>query len=431
MSRNPDRALHGADFPGGATTSGQTGVGGSGLRGRLDQLVGSALLRALHEPDFALELADGTRVALPGAQPTHTVRFRDRGALWRLLRNPRLHFGDLYSAGRLEVEGALGEFMRGLYVSIDEAMARTPAFWQYLWRDHRPRATDRRSARENIHQHYDIGNAFYRLWLDEPWMQYTCAYYPRPGMTLAEAQEAKLEHVCRKLRLEPGMEVVEAGCGWGGLALYMAERHGVRVRAWNISEEQVRFARERARERGLADRVEYVLDDYRNIDGPCDRFVSVGMLEHVGLRHFGELGDVVNRSLAADGLALIHSIGRNRPGNMNAWIERRIFPGAYPPSLFECEQIFQPHSFSILDVENLRLHYANTLRDWIAGFEANADRVREMFDADFERAWRLYLNGSMASFLAGKLQLFQVVFARERNNAVPMNREHLYTTERT
>jgi len=385
-----------------------------------------ALLAALHKPEFALELADGTRIERPGARVRYAVRFHDRSALFHLARNPRLHFGDLYSQRRLEVEGDLVAFLESLYLSLDGALQRTPALWQYIWRDHRPRSTSERAARDNIHHHYDIGNDFYRLWLDERWMQYTCAYYAREAMSLEQAQAAKLEHVCRKLRLAPGQRVVEAGCGWGGLALYMVEHHGVKVRAFNISQEQVDYAREQAAARGLGDRVEFVLDDYRNIDCRADAFVSVGMLEHVGVENYRELGRVIDRALKRDGLALIHSIGRNRPSNMNAWIERRIFPGAYPPALAQCAPIFEPQDFSVLDVENLRLHYARTLQDWLARFEAQGEKVVAMFDETFRRAWRLYLSGSIASFRTGKLQLFQIVFARARNNTVPMVREHLY-----
>jgi cyclopropane-fatty-acyl-phospholipid synthase len=200
----------------------------------------------------------------------------------------------------------------------------------------------------------------------------------------------------------------------------------VSVRAYNISSEQVRYAREWAAQEKLADRVEFVEDDYRNIRGHCDAFVSVGMLEHVGVDHYGELGKVIGRCLAANGLGLIHSIGRNAPGRMNGWIERRIFPGAYPPSLGEMMRIFEPLHFSVLDVENLRLHYAQTLRDWRARFAANLETVRGMYDTAFTRAWDLYLAGSIAGFLAGTLQLYQVVFARGSNNDVPATRSDLY-----
>ncbi|MGH8326201.1 MAG: class I SAM-dependent methyltransferase, partial [Steroidobacteraceae bacterium] len=257
-------------------------------------------------------------------------------------------------------------------------------------------------------------------------MAYTCAYFPTPTATLEEAQTAKMDHVCRKLRLRAGESVVEAGFGWGTLALHMAKRYGVKVRAFNISHEQVRFARERAQAEGLDRQVEYVEDDYRNITGRYDAFVSVGMLEHVGVDNYRALGGVARRALGSSGRGLIHSIGRNAPARVHPWIERRIFPGGYPPSLAQMMRIFEPWDFSILDVENLRLHYARTLTHWLGRFEANADRVRHMFDEKFVRMWRLYLAGSIAAFNTGTMQLFQVVFAPRENNDVPLTRAHLY-----
>jgi len=194
--------------------------------------------------------------------------------------------------------------------------------------------------------------------------------------------------------------VVEAGCGWGALARHMAKHYGVTVKAYNISRQQLAYARDRARQEGLVGRVEYIEDDYRNIRGQYDAFVSVGMLEHVGVDNYPMLGAVAKKALRKHGRGLIHSIGRNRPGTMSAWIERRIFPGAHPPCLSEMMQIFEPNTFSVLDVENLRLHYARTLAHWLERFEANVDKVEAMTDPAFVRAWRLYLAGSMASFTA-------------------------------
>jgi len=235
-----------------------------------------------------------------------------------------------------------------------------------------------------------------------------------------------MDHICRKLHLKPGETVVEAGCGWGSLALHMARHYGVNVRAFNISRQQVIYARAVAEAAGLSDRVEYVEDDYRNIAGRFDAFVSVGMLEHVGINNYEELGKVIQRSLKEDGRGLIHTIGRNKAELMNAWIEKRIFPGAYPPTLGEMIDIFEPAGFSIIDVENLRLHYAKTLEHWLERFETADKQITEMFDQQFVRAWRLYLAGSLASFSTGWLQLFQVVFAQPDKNNLPWTRAHLY-----
>jgi len=235
-----------------------------------------------------------------------------------------------------------------------------------------------------------------------------------------------MEHVARKLRLSADESVIEAGCGWGSLALHLARRHGVRVRAFNVSTEQLVWARERAAREGLADRVEFVDDDYRNVTGTCDAFVSVGMLEHVGREHYGDLARVMDRTLASHGRGLLHSIGRNRPREFSLFVQRRIFPGAYPPALREIIALLEPADFSVLDVENLRLHYDRTLQHWLARFESHRDEVARRLGEPFVRTWRLYLAGSIAAFRTGALQLFQVVFARGRSNAVPWTRADLY-----
>jgi cyclopropane-fatty-acyl-phospholipid synthase len=203
----------------------------------------------------------------------------------------------------------------------------------------------------------------------------------------------------------------------------MARHYGVTVRALNVSAEQIAYARERARTEHLDRRVEFVEDDYRHVRGQYDVFVSVGMLEHVGAADFPTLGGVIDRSLTDGGRGLLHFIGRNRPSPLNPWIRRRIFPGAYPPTLAEVfDRVLAPWDFSVTDVENLRLHYAATLGHWRTRFESAADDVTAMFDDAFVRAWRLYLAGSQAAFLTGSMQLFQVVFARGRSNAIPWTR---------
>jgi cyclopropane-fatty-acyl-phospholipid synthase len=254
-------------------------------------------------------------------------------------------------------------------------------------------------------------------------MLYTCAYFPTPDCSLENAQLAKMDLVCRKLRLRAGERVVEAGCGWGSLALFMAARYGVSVRAFNISVEQIAYARERAARAGLSHQVEFVEDDYRNATGRFDAFVSIGMLEHVGLPEYATFGSVIDRSIGPNGRGLLHFIGRDRPAPLNAWIRKRIFPGAYPPTLSEVfEHALMPRGLSVLDVENLRLHYEKTLSHWLQRFDDAADTVARMFDDTFVRAWRLYLTGSQASFSTGSLQLFQVVFARGRTPAAPFGR---------
>ena len=409
------------------TTDTHSTVGSQPRAGRasaFDRWLLRSMMAALPGAGYEVVLWDGSRA---GEDSGMRVRIRDSGALRRVVRDPALHFGDLYSEGRIEVEGDLVTFLERTYAALEAGRSAHASPWWRLWSDIAPSSRSIAAARDNIHRHYDLGNDFYALWLDRDVMQYTCAYFPEPGMSLEAAQHAKMDHVCRKLQLRPGQRVFEAGCGWGGLALHMARNYGVQVQAWNISHEQIRFAADRARQEGLGERISFVEDDYRNLRGECDAFVSVGMLEHVGPENYRALGAVIDRCLAPNGLGLIHTIGRNRPEAMNGWIERRIFPGAQPPSLGEMAAIFEPFGFSVLDVENLRLHYAETLRHWMARYLAAIDEVRATRDASFARAWQLYLAGSQAAFTSGCMQLFQVLFARGGNNELPRTRRHLYT----
>ena len=381
---------------------------------KFDQWVLARIQRTVASAPIRFELWDGFKLDSVAGPRVGSIRFRNRRALLGWVWDPDLNFGEAYMTGAVETCGDLVSILEAIYRALETAKPRS---W-WLWQP----SNNGRAAKHNVHHHYDLGNDFYRLWLDGE-MLYTCAYFPTPGATLEEAQIAKMDLVCRKLRLASGDRVIEAGCGWGSLALFMARQYGVSVRAFNISSEQIAYARSRAKDEGLADRVEFVEDDYRNVHGACDVFVSVGMLEHVGAPDYPTLGRVIDRSLSENGRGLLHFIGRNQPAPLNPWIRKRIFPGAYAPALSEVfEQVLEPHAFSVLDVENLRLHYAKTLEHWRQRFNASAPHVSAMFDETFVRAWDLYLAGSEAAFSTGSLQLFQVLFARGASNAVPWTR---------
>jgi cyclopropane-fatty-acyl-phospholipid synthase len=387
------------------------------------------LLEAVGSPPLAIEVSTGEQVhVLPaGNEPIAVVCLKDRRALLELMQKPEKSFGELFTDGRLTVEGDLVATLDAIDVGIQKVVRESGPVARILRRalEKRPNTNSLAGSKENIHSHYDLGNDFYSLWLDREYMQYTCAYYPNGSTTLEEAQIAKLDLVCRKLDLKPGEKVVEAGSGWGGLARYMARHYGATVRSYNISSEQVAYAREKAEAEGLGNAVEFVEDDYRNISGSYDAFVSVGMLEHVGLSNYAGLGEVIDRCLTDEGRGLVHSIGRNIPRRMNEWIESYIFPGAYPPTLKEMMDIFEPHEMVIMDVENLRTHYARTISHWLERYEDNEDVVRDLFDDNFVQAWRLYLSGSISAFSQGQLQLFQVLFQRQGADALPITRERM------
>ncbi len=364
----------------------------------------------------------------PDGASMESIVIHDRRALASMVLDPEIGFGDAYMEGRIEVKGDLVHALELVFRAMHTLEKRS---WYYRlfssWLQ-RVQANTLDGSASNIHHHYDLNTDFYKLWLDSR-LVYTCAYFPTPSATLEEAQLAKMEHVCRKIQLQPGERVVEAGCGWGALALHMAKHYGVTVKAFNISREQIQYARTQAKKEGLTGRVEFIQDDYRNISGRFDAFVSVGMLEHVGREHYSELGKIIHRTIGDSGRGLIHFIGRNRPEAFSAWIRKRIFPGAYVPALREAMEIFEPHEYTVLDVENLRLHYAKTLEHWLARYERSADRVSDLFGPEFVRAWRLYLAGSIASFRAGRLQLFQIVFAGSACQQIPWTRAHLYAGE--
>src|SRR5437667_1481763 len=363
----------------------------------VDRYLATRVQRTIEHVAVRLRLWDGTSPYSASAPPIGELIVRDRRILLGLLVNPDLWFGEAYMVGRLDVRGPLEPVIEALH----RASAPAPSVIGRI-RAALAFPNTQRNARRNVHHHYDLGNDFYEQWLDRN-LVYTCAYFADPRLSLEEAQDAKLDLVCRKLRLQPGETVVEAGCGWGALALHMARHYGVRVRAFNVSREQLTYARARANRERLADRVEFIDDDYRSVKGEYDAFVSIGMLEHVGLHQFRALADVVRRTVRrGGGRGLLHFIGRDAPHPLNAWITRRIFPGAYPPTLAQVTtNILTPAGMSVIDVENLRLHYAQTLAHWNQRFAAAKENVRQRYGDTFLRAWELYLAGSQAAFATG------------------------------
>ena len=386
-----------------------------------DEWLLNRLGRRVRAAGARLRLRDDIEAGFDGGAPTVTLTIRDDWTLLGLVLDPEIGFGEAYTDGRMEIEGDLAGFLEALFrvANLETVGSRLAS----RWLDWVQRNT-LRGSRANIHRHYDLNTEFYKLWLDSR-LVYTCAYFANPSMTLDAAQVAKMDHVCRKLQLRPDDTVVEAGCGWGSLALHIAREYGARVRAFNISREQIAFARKQAKRAGLENQVEFIEDDYRNVSGQYDAFVSVGMLEHVGKSHYGELAGVIGRSLKKSGRGLFHFIGRNSPRPLNAWIRKRIFPGAYPPALREAIEFLEPLDVSVLDVENLREHYAWTLQHWLERFEKSSRRVAEMFGDEFVRLWRLYLAGSLAGFRSGSMQLFQLLFAGADCKAIPATRDHL------
>nr|WP_280513591.1 cyclopropane-fatty-acyl-phospholipid synthase family protein [Pseudooceanicola nanhaiensis] len=361
--------------------------------------------------------------------PWVTVRLLDEDLPRKVVLNPDLAVSEAYMDERLTIDGDdLHAFFEMILVNLSQ---RRSAWWQA------PLALSRRAmrrlaqhnpigrAQQNVAHHYDLSGALYDLFLDED-RQYSCAYFPRPGMTLDEAQAAKKAHIAKKLLLKPGMRVLDIGCGWGGMALTLAREHGARVVGVTLSKEQHAVAVKRAEAAGLSDRVDFRLTDYRTLSESFDRIVSVGMFEHVGAPHFLEYFRTVERLLDPDGVALIHTIGRETPpGVTSPFIRKYIFPGGYVPALSEIATAVEKTRLWTTDIEVWRLHYATTLRHWYDRFMARQDEARALYDDRFCRMWRYYLLASEMTFRHDFQVVYQIQIAR-RQDAVPLSRDYMY-----
>jgi cyclopropane-fatty-acyl-phospholipid synthase len=287
---------------------------------------------------------------------------------------------------------------------------------------------DAKAARAHVHHHYDLSNELYKSFLDAD-MHYSCAYFSSEKDTLEIAQQNKLRHIAAKLDLKPGQRVLDIGCGWGGMALYLAKAADVEVLGVTLSTEQLALARQRAIERGLDNRVRFELKDYRDVEGPFDRIVSVGMFEHVGIAHYDEFFNKVRTLLKPDGVALLHSIGRmGGPGATSPWLRKYIFPGGYSPAVSEAMASVERSKLWVTDIEILRLHYAKTLRAWEQRFQANRKKIMTFMDERFCRMWEFYLIASELSFSHGSHMVFQMQLAKERET-MPITRDYMAQAE--
>ncbi len=396
-----------------------------------ESVVDRMLRRLVRDGELRLEWPDG-RVSEYGRPEEFSARVRivDPAILRRLCLSPVLTLGEGYMDGDIEIaDDELYDFIALLVRNRQRygAMPRWVDAVQSLRNAAKTLVLRNTpiSARRNVAHHYDISDDLYRLFLDDD-MQYSCAYFARPDMTLEEAQAAKKAHIAAKLRIEPGMRVLDIGCGWGGMALTLARDHGARVTGVTLSANQRRTAAERAREAGLEDLVEFRLQDYRDVTEGFDRIVSVGMLEHVGPPQFPVYFDKVSELLDRDGVALIHTIGLTSPPSPTSpWIAKYIFPGGYVPALSDLAGPLERSGLWTADIEVLRGHYGPTLNHWRRRFEANVDRVREMYDARFVRMWRFYLAACESAFEEQHQAVFQFQLTH-RQYAVPTTRDYLY-----
>ncbi len=385
-----------------------------------------ALLRKMIKTgDLTAHLPGGRVVkAGDGTGPPVVIRINSRGL--RRLANPSLGLGEAYMEEDVVFEqGTLPQLLEIVGESGGRKPKRGSAFTRFRKAVKRrvQQVNGRVASRRNVAHHYDLSNDLYRRFLDTD-MQYSCAYFERPDMTLEEAQAAKKALIGRKLLIEPGMKTLDIGSGWGGLSMTLAKDFGARMTGVTLSTEQLALATERVEKAGLSDKVQFRLTDYRDLDEPFDRIVSVGMLEHVGAPNFRTYFETINRLLTDDGVALVHAIGKmHGPGATNAFTQKYIFPGGYIPGLSEVVTAIEQAGLWITDVEILRLHYAETCRIWRERFMADPD-IPMMFDGRFRRMWEFYLAGAELGFRHGGHMVFQIQLAKKRD-AIPLTRDYL------
>jgi len=370
-------------------------------------------------------------VVVFGKDNTEPIKLRviNEKALKSLCLNPVLALGETYMDEGMTIEG---DDLKGLgklvFANIGDLQhSPVPRFINFFMKCIRTinQFNNQIRARKNIQHHYDLTDELYELFLDKD-RQYSCAYFTSQENSLEQAQIDKKNHIAKKLLIEPGMDILDIGSGWGGLGLTLAKDHGARVKGVTLSTEQHKISNRRAREEGLSDRVDFSLMDYRAVKNKFDRIVSVGMFEHVGVPHYREYFSSIRSLLKEDGVALLHTIGRSSPpAGTNAWLSKYIFPGGYVPALSETMQAIEKEGLMVNDIEFLRLHYAETLAHWYMRFMSNIDRIRDIYDERFCRMWRYYLVMCEMSFRYGGLAVFQIQLSH-KNDIVPITRDYLY-----
>jgi len=401
-------------------------------------LVNSVLKKLIAKGDLTLTDWKGrlTRYG-DGTGPKVHIQISSAAAARKIALDPDYYLGEMFMSGDFKMlRGTIYDFLELALNNMTRqgGVAKKGNFVHNLLYKGRiavrrlDQANSLKRSRLNVHKHYDLSGELYDLFLDSD-RQYSCAYYENDGQTLEEAQLAKKRHIAAKMNIKPGMKILDIGCGWGGMALYLAEMYGADVTGVTLSDEQLAVANARAKERGLSNRVRFLLQDYRTLNQKFDRIVSVGMFEHVGVGHFGEFFKKVSELLTPDGTMLLHSINRSDgPGATSAWVKKYIFPGGYIPALSEVMPHLEKHGLYVTDVEILRLHYAKTLRAWLDRFMANRDKAKALYDERFCRMWEFYLAASETSFRFWGMNNFQIQFGRDQHY-LPFTRDYIMAEE--
>jgi cyclopropane-fatty-acyl-phospholipid synthase len=394
------------------------------MRKTFEQLF-ETLSNHARDVSFQVQFWDGVKKSYGAGEPQFILTFATKRSAEHILESGSLGFGEEYMAGDIQVEG---NFVQLLRFAADAAFLNLPLGLKAKLAIKHLRQTSLNTlsrSTKHVAHHYDRGNDFYKLWLDET-MAYSCAYFRYENDTLEQAQQQKYEHICRKLQLKAGETLVDIGCGWGGMLIYAAKHYGVRGVGCTLSKEQVEYAVDRVKRQGLAKEISIVFEDYRNLQGKFDKFVSIGMFEHVGKQFIPTFMEKVKSILNPGGIGLLHTIGQELPVPGDPWTLKYIFPGGYIPPLDEIVRTMCEAKLIPTDVENLRPHYARTVEEWSARFEIHVKKIEAMYDASFVRMWRMFLNGCVANFRYGDMRLYQVQFTNGLNNAMPFTREYMY-----
>ena len=382
--------------------------------------------------DGTLEIIDSNEkiYKFGNSNPQVCIRLKNKSIERKLFLNPNLHIGEAYMNEELVVEkGTIEDFINLITNCYDDFISNNKIYklYEYLSSIFMPfqQINQLVNSKKNVAHHYDINEDLYKLFLDQD-MQYSCAYFHNPNMSLDQAQKDKKQHIIKKLQITENMDVLDIGCGWGGMAIEIAKSTGAKVKGITLSENQFKTASERAQKEGLSDKVSFALQDYRNESEKYDRIVSVGMFEHVGVKYFKTYLSKANDILKENGVFLLHTIGqRGKPTATSPWIRKYIFPGGYIPSLSEVMNATQKLNINVTDVEVLRLHYAHTLSKWYQNVIENKDKIINMFDQRFFRMWEFYLLASKYSFVNMGNVVFQIQIAKNINN-LPLTRNYIY-----
>lgn len=386
-----------------------------------DKMFYKTLFKNLFVDTFELKLWDGSSEIYGEGEPKFKIIFNEPIPKADIIKDPSIAFGEGYMTKKLDIEGSIQDVIESLYNS-KESFLGNEKYANLI----KMVKNNIKNSKKNIEFHYDVGNDFYKLWLDDT-MTYSCGYFKSQNDSLTDAQKNKVDHILKKLNLKEGETLLDIGCGWGELIITAAKKYKVKAMGVTLSTQQFEKVKKRIESEGLNELVEVELTDYREIKNrKFDRVVSVGMLEHVGKDNFSEYFSTVKELLNDKGVSLLHCITNTSDSGTNSWINKYIFPGGYVPSIQELVNYMSEKNFNVIDVENLRLHYGKTLECWASNFENAMPEIEKMKDETFIRMWRMYLNSCAASFNCGNINLHQFLFTKGVNNDLPWTREYMY-----